>query len=484
MTTMHDQATMVVGGERVPAADGGWIETLDPATGQPLAQVPRGTAEDVDRAVAAAHAAQPAWGALAAAERGRLVQRIGARILEARDELARLESLDTGKPLRQALADVDSAARYFEFYGGLADKVRGTTIPLGADYVDYTVREPVGVSGQIVPWNYPMQIGCRGIAPALAAGNGVVVKPAEDAPLSLLRLAELALEEQLPPGLLNVVTGLGPEAGAALAAHRRVNQITFTGSVATGIAVAQAAAAHVAPVTLELGGKCPNLVFDDADIDTAVPVLLNAIVQNAGQTCSAATRLIVSAAVRDELVERLTDEMRAVSMGRGVDDPQMGPLISAAQRQKVAAFVDRAAEDGATVLAGGRLVAPPGLEDGFFYPATLVDGVSPASAIARDEVFGPVLTVLTFTDEREAVTIANSTDYGLVCGVWTGNVGRAHRVAGALSSGQVFVNGYGAAGGVELPFGGYGHSGYGREKGIEGIESYLQTKNVCVRVGA
>jgi aldehyde dehydrogenase (NAD+) len=482
MASEFDEVSMFIGGEAVAAKGGGWLEVLNPASGEPIAKVARGGAEDVNRAVSSARSAQAGWGALPAVERGRIVSQIGARIKDEREQLARVECLDTGKPLRQALADVDVAARYFEFYGGLADKVRGTTLPLGGNYVNYTVREPFGVSGQIVPWNYPIQIGSRGIAPAIAAGNAVVVKPAEDAPLSLVRLAELAVQAGLPVGLLNVVTGLGHEAGASLAEHPGVNQVTFTGSVKTGILVAQAAALHVAPVTLELGSKCPNIVFADANLELALPTLLNAIIQNAGQTCSAATRLIVAQSIYQEMVERMRELMSSVVMGRGIDDPDMGPLISAVQKARVTRFVDDAASSGANVFIGGSAVANHEVAGGFFYPPTLIDGVRPDSPIAREEVFGPVLTVLPFVDESEAVSIANNTAYGLVCGVWTGDVGRAHRVAAKLSSGQVFVNSYGAAGGVEMPFGGYGQSGYGREKGIEGIESYLQTKNVCVRI--
>jgi len=473
---------LLIGGEEVAAGDGATFETLDPASGRQLATVACAGAGDVDAAVAAARAAQPAWFARPPAERGRVLAATAAAVRSGAERLATIESLDTGKPLRQAHADVEVTARYFEFYAGVCDKVLGTTIPLGDGYLDYTVREPLGVSGQIVPWNYPLQIGSRGIAPALATGNAVVVKPAEEAPLSLLELARLAAECGVPAGVLNLVTGPGTVAGAALAAHPEIDQLTFTGSVEVGTEVMQAAASNVVPVVLELGGKCPNIVFADADIDLALPVLVNAIVQNAGQTCSAATRLIVAESIQKMLVELVAAELEAVELGHGIDDPGMGPLISAAQLERVADFVATASGSGARIEAGGRIAAEAERLGGFFYEPTLVSAVDPDSPLAREEVFGPVLAVLSFASEAEAVEIANATEFGLVTGVWTADVGRAHRVARDLRSGQVYVNGYGAAGGAELPFGGYGKSGFGREKGLEGINSYLQTKNVCVRL--
>jgi aldehyde dehydrogenase (NAD+) len=393
-------------------------------------------------------------------------------------ELAELESRDTGKPLRQAHADVLVCSRYFEFYAGLADKILGTTIPLGEGYLDYTLREPFGVSAQIASWNYPLQIGARGVAPALAAGNTVVLKPAPEAPLSLLRLGELAHESGLPEGALNIVGG-GDEAGAVLASHDGVDQITFTGSRSAGAAVMTAAAQNVVPVILELGGKSPNLIFDDADLDKALPIVLNSIVQNAGQTCSAGSRVLVTRSRVAEVEQRLAEMMGRLSLGPGLEDPDLGPLISDRQLAHVAAQIDRAREHGADVVCGGSTAAEVERYGGYFYEPTLVRADAQA-AISREEVFGPVLVITSFDDDEEAYALANETDYGLVCGVWTRDLRRAHVAARSIESGQVYVNCYGAGGGVELPFGGYHKSGFGREKGIEGLNGYLQTKNVCI----
>jgi acyl-CoA reductase-like NAD-dependent aldehyde dehydrogenase len=454
---------------------------MDPARAERIREVADGQAEDVYRAVVAAADAKAIWRATAPAERGRLLFSITMGLRGEAEKLARLESLDTGKPLRQAKADVEAAARYFEFYAGVADKLFGTTIPLGEGLLDYTLREPLGVSAQITSWNYPLQIAARGVAPALAAGNTVVLKPAPEAPLSTLRLGELALEHGVPPGVLNVVTG-GSEAGAALAAHPDVDQITFTGSVAVGIGVMAAAAANVVPVNLELGGKSPNIVFADADLETAAPVILNAMLQNAGQSCSAGARLLVEQTVAMPLLETLRSAAAHVRIGPGLDDLELGPLISERQLERVDRLVASATDQGAELIYGGRQAPEREQYGGYFYLPTLVASADPLAPIAQEEVFGPVLTVLTFEDEAEAIALANSTEYGLVCGVWTRDLRRAHEVATAVSSGQVFINAYGVGGGVELPFGGYGKSGFGRAKGLEALSNYLQTKNVCVRL--
>lgn len=472
---------MIIGGRELNAEAGETLETTDPATGKVLAEFPRGREVDIDIAVEAAQSAQRGWRRQAPVERSRTLLKIARAVESSSEELAGIESTDTGKPLTQARADVQTAARYFEFYAGLADKIGGTTVPLGDDYVDYTTREPVGVSGQIVPWNYPLQIGTRGIAAALAAGNSVVVKPAEAAPLSLLRFATIAQDAGLPPGVLNVVTGLGSEAGAALAGHSGIDQVTFTGSVPVGTSVMQAAAKNINPVTLELGGKCPNLLFEDADLDAALPVIVKALIQNAGQTCSAGTRLIVERTLYEPIIEHLRSRLQHIKLGPGTDDPDMGPLISAAQMKQVAEKVETARANGATVF-GGDIAPESEQHGGNFYLPTIVSDVDPSSPVAREELFGPVLVVLPFDDDEEAIRLANGTDYGLVCGVWTNDVKRAHRVARELDAGQVYINGYGAAGGAEIPFGGQKKSGFGREKGIEGLNSYLQTKNVCVRL--
>ena len=407
--------------------------------------------------------------------------RIAQALRDQAEDLARLESRDNGKPLRQSRTDLQVAARYFEFFAGVADKIMGHTIPLGPGFLDYTVREPIGVSAQIIPWNYPIQIGSRGVAPALAAGCTIVLKPAEDAPMTAIRLGEIALECGLPPGVLNVLPGTGLEAGAALASHPGINQLTFTGSVDVGIAVAKMAADNIVPVVMELGGKSPNIVFADADLDLTATGVANAIFQNAGQTCSAGSRLLVQRKAHDEIVGRLIERARSMRVGPGISDPDMGPIISKKQLETIEGYVQTGAREGADVVAGGGRPSDPALGNGFYFQPTVLDKVSPGMRVAQEEIFGPVLAVITFDDVEEAIAIANRSQYGLVAGVWTRDINTAMAVASRIKAGQVYINTYGAGGGVELPFGGYKKSGYGREKGLDALASYLQIKNVCVK---
>jgi acyl-CoA reductase-like NAD-dependent aldehyde dehydrogenase len=378
---------------------------------------------------------------------------------------------------------VQVAARYFEFFAGIADKIMGTTIPLGPGFLDFTVREPIGVSAQIVPWNYPIQIGARGIAPALAAGCAIVLKPSSEAPMTALRLGEIALDCGLPPGVLNVVPGTGAEAGAALASHPDINQLTFTGSVDVGVQVATMAAANVVPVVMELGGKSPNIVFADADLDLATQGVSTAIFQNAGQTCSAGSRLLVERSAHDALVERLAARAASMRLGPGVSDPDMGPIISRRQLETIERYVGIGRDEGARVAAGGARPADAALRGGFYFQPTLLDAVSPEMRVAQEEIFGPVLAIIPFDDLEEAAAIANRSQFGLVSGIWTRDINKAMSLASRIKAGQVFINTYGAGGGVELPFGGYKKSGYGREKGLESLASYTQVKNVCVKFG-
>ena len=475
--------TLIIDGARVNASDGGTFDVFDPSSGEVLATVAKSTTADVDRAVQAARAAldSKAWGGMAPAERGRIMNRIAQMLRDRSEELATLESRDNGKPLRQARTDVQVAARYFEFFAGIADKIMGNTIPLGPGYLDYTIREPIGVSAQIVPWNYPIQIGARGVAPALAAGCTVVLKPSSEAPMTALRLGEIALACGLPAGVLNVVPGTGSEAGTALASHPDINQLTFTGSVDIGISVAKMAAENVVPVVMELGGKSPNIVFADADLELTVQGVATAIFQNAGQTCSAGSRLLVERKAHDALVGRLADRARNMRVGPGVSDPDMGPIISKRQLESIESYVTIGRDEGARVAAGGGRPSDPGLGRGFFFQPTLLDQVSPDMRVAQEEIFGPVLAIIAFDDVEEAIAIANRSQYGLVAGVWTRDINKAMAVSSQIKSGQVYVNTYGAGGGVELPFGGYKKSGYGREKGLESLASYTQVKNVCVK---
>ncbi len=468
----------VIGSELV--ATSGQLDVLDPATGKVFAHTARGTGEHIDAAVTAARAASMQWGREPVRERSAVLRRIADLLRRDRAELAALESQDTGKPLTQARADADVAARYFEYYANTLEAFFGHTLPLDNDIHAYTRPVPFGVTGHIIPWNYPLQIGCRTVAPAIAAGNCAVVKPAEDAPLTVLRLGRLALEAGLPPGVLNVVPGLGAEAGAALAAHAGIDHLSFTGSVDVGARVAAAAAANVIPTALELGGKSPNVVFGDADLDRAVPIIVRSVIQNAGQTCSAGSRLLLHESVRDRALDMIGAALGALSIGSGLSDPDLGPLISAKQLHRVQAMVERALPDATRHSRTGVVDVPV---DGFYYPPTLLADVDPQSEIAREEVFGPVVAATTFADTDEAIALANGTDYGLIAAVWTRDLDTAHIAAEQIRAGQVYLNTYGAGGGVEFAFGGFKKSGYGREKGFEALAAFCQTKTVVLRVG-
>jgi aldehyde dehydrogenase (NAD+) len=471
--------TAFVAGEFFPRGAGSVHDVEDPATEAVIARFEESSPEVVDTAVESAHEALGQWRRLDPAERGRRMYRAAEAIRADAELLSRLESIDSGKPLSQARADIAVSARFFEYYAGIADKIEGQTIPQPDGTFAYTVREPYGVVAHITPWNAPLSQMTRGVAPCLAAGNTVVVKPSELTPLTSVYAARLLVEAGLPAGVCNVVLGAGEPTGARLVGAAQVRHITFTGSVATGRRVGALAAQRVLGVNLELGGKSPTIVCADADLEAAAKAGALAVVRNSGQSCFATTRMLVHRSALDRFIELLAGHMAGLSTGHGLDDPDLGPLISARQLDRVRSFLQSARDSGAEVVVGGY--TPDGVDLGHFIEPTLLQGVTNDMTIAREEIFGPVQSVIVFDSLDEAVAIANDTDYGLSAGVFTRDVATAHRVASLLEAGQVQVNRYVGAG-VEVPFGGYKNSGLGREKGIEAVHYYTQVKSVIMAV--
>ncbi len=489
MTTRTDPALaryqMWIGGGPSEATDERTIETVNPATGSPWALIADASPSDVDRAVAAARAAfvDPSWAGLTPTARGLLLIRLADLIDENAEQLAAVETRDNGKLLKEMRAQAQAIGRWYRFFGGMADKLEGTVPAIDqATVLNYTLREPVGVVAAIAPWNSPLLLATWKLAPALAAGNTLVVKPSEYTSASMLELVPLFERAGFPAGVVNVVTGSGAVCGSALSAHPKIDRIAFTGGPETAIAIARSAAEHLVPTTFELAGKSANIVFSDADLDAAEAGVLAGIFAASGQTCIAGSRMLVQREIQGELVQRIVDRAKAIRLGDPTDaDTQMGPAATPAQLSKIEGFVSDAVADGAEIAAGGRAPDDPTLGDGYFYEPTVLTEVTPEMTIAQEEVFGPVLAVIPFDDEADAVRIANGTPYSLAAGVWTNDVKRAHRVARSLNAGTVWINTYRAVAPMS-PFGGSGMSGHGRESGVEAIREMTKVKSVWVEL--
>jgi aldehyde dehydrogenase (NAD+) len=475
-----EQPGNFINGAFAVASSGERLDVFAPSTGEQCGTVERSGAADVDAAVRSAASAQPAWAALRPRDRGRIMLRIAAHLREHALEFAEVEQRETGKAAAFVPNEIKASADYFEFYAGLGNVSSGEWIDLGDGYHSYTRREPYGVVGIITPWNGPLNQLCRGLAPALIAGNAVVSKPSEFTSGSALLLARVAVEHcGLPPGVLNVVTGLGPEAGTALVAHDLIRKVAFTGSVRAGREIGRIAADRIIPLTLELGGKSPNVIFEDADLAQAIPGALRGIFANSGQVCSAGSRLLVQRSIYDQVIAGLAEGAKAIRAGPG-QGCMMGALTTRAQYERVRSFFQIAREDGARLVAGGPDVREEDWGSGWYLPLTIYADVRPDMRIAREEIFGPVLSVIAFETEDEAVAIANDTEYGLYSGLWTRDLSRAHRIAARLEAGTVAINEYG--GDLELPFGGCKNSGYGREKGVIALDGFTHVKSVRIKL--
>lgn len=467
-----------IGGQSVPPESGDYLEAVNPSTGQMAGHVAAGSVEDVNRAVAAALAAAEEWRHYPAAKRGRVMLAIAAALRANCDHLAALERADTGKPLPTALAEIEGSAAYFEFYGSLVYLPAGDVLDVAPDQHVFTRREPFGIVGVITPWNLPLNQAARAIAPALTAGNVIVTKPSEVTSQTTVAMAELAREAGLPDGVINVVLGTGASVGEAIVRHPAVRKVAFTGSVGVGQAIGRIAAERIIPLTLELGGKSANIVFEDADLERAAQESVKGFTLNAGQVCSAGTRILVQRGVYDRFLNAARAALEAVVPGES-----LGPIITAPQFRRVQSFFDVAREDGARLIAGGEVAQVEGSPEGHFVAPTLYADVSNDMRIAREEIFGPVGVVIPFDTEAEAIAIANDSDYGLIGTLWTRDVSRALRVADQIEAGQIFVNVWNTMS-VQTPFGGHKHSGYGREKGIEALHHYGHLKTVTIKLDA
>lgn len=475
---------MFIGGKWVPSHSDRTYPVYNPALGQVLAQVPKGDREDVALAVDSARKAfeDPSWRGLDPSKRGRILFKMGQLLRDRLPELAKLETMNNGKPFGQAKGDIAQSARHFEYFAGMADKIQGATIPVPGNRLDYTVKEPIGVTAHIVPWNYPLVMAARSLAPALAAGDTCVAKPASFTPLTLLKLAEIGKEAGLPDGVFNVITGGGREVGESLVEHRDVKLVALTGSVETGVRVAELTAPNLTKLTLELGGKNPNIVFADADLGKASQGVLNGIFTNAGQMCWAGSRLLVESSVAEKVVSSVVEGAKSMKLGNGLEpDTKMGPLVADSQRDRVSSYVDCGVQDGAKVIAGGRIPDAEGLREGYYYEPTVLGDVSADMKVAREEIFGPVLTVSKFDSLQEAMTLANGIEYGLWAGVWTRDIGRAHRVARDIEAGIITINEEPVTF-PQTPFGGFKKSGNSSEQGMDAISSYVRVKNVSVNL--